>query len=99
MQLVCTSKNIWTELSYEFGPICLINLGRVGMGGVLIGPSWHGPSWFWAELSIICAEVVDDKCSQFHCKCFANIVQMSHECRATYASSSSPMICATVANM
>ena len=24
---------------YEFGPTCLINLGRV-----LCGPSWHGPS-------------------------------------------------------
>ena len=53
MQLVCTSKNIWAELSYEFGPSCLINLGRVGMGRVLSGPSWHGPSWFWAELSVI----------------------------------------------
>ena len=53
MQLVCTSKNIWAELSYEFGPSCLINLGRVGMGRVLCGPSWHGPSWFWAELSVI----------------------------------------------
>ena len=27
MPLVCTSKNIWAELSYEFGPSCLINLG------------------------------------------------------------------------
>ena len=53
MQLVCTSKNIWAELSYEFGPSCLINLGPVGMGRVLYGPSWHGPSWFWAELSVI----------------------------------------------
>ena len=53
MPLVCTSKNIWAELSYEFGPSCLINLGRVGMGRVLCGPSWHGPSWFWAELSVI----------------------------------------------
>ena len=46
-------KNIWAELSYEFGPSCLINLGRVGMGRVLCGPSWHGPSWVWAELSVI----------------------------------------------
>ena len=46
-------KNIWAELSYEFGPSCLINLGRVGMGRVLCGLSWHGPSWFWAELSVI----------------------------------------------
>ena len=46
-------KNIWAELSYEFGPSCLINLGRVGMGRILCGPSWHGPSWFWAELSVI----------------------------------------------
>ena len=53
MQLVCTSKNIWAELSYEFRPSCLINLGRVGMGRVLYGPSWHGPSWFWSELSVI----------------------------------------------
>ena len=53
MQLVCTSKNIWAELSYGFGPSCLINLGRVGKGRVLCGPSWHGPSWFWAELSVI----------------------------------------------
>ena len=44
---------MWAELSYEFGPSCLINLGRVGMGRVLCGPSWHGPSWFWAELSVI----------------------------------------------
>ena len=53
MQLVFTSKIIWAELSYEFGPSCLIKLGRVGMGRVLCGPSWHGPSWFWAELSVI----------------------------------------------
>ena len=53
MPLVCTSKNIWAELSYEVGPSCLIKLGRVGMGRVLCGPSWHGPSWFWAELSVI----------------------------------------------
>ena len=45
MQLVCTSKNIWAELSYEFGPSCLINLGRVGMGRALCGPSF-----MWAEL-------------------------------------------------
>ena len=50
---MCTSKNIWAELSYEFGPSCLINLGRVGMGRVLSGPSWHGSSWFWSELSAI----------------------------------------------
>ena len=49
-------KNIWAELSYEFGPSCLINLGRVGMGRVLCGPTWHGPSWFWAELSVIPTE-------------------------------------------
>ena len=53
MPLVCTSKNIWAELSYEVGPSCLIKFGRVGMGRVLCGPSWHGPSWFWAELSVI----------------------------------------------
>ena len=53
MLVVCTSKNIWTELSYEFGPSCLINLGRVVLGRVLCGPSWHGLSWFRAELSII----------------------------------------------
>ena len=34
-------KNIWAELSYEFGPSCLINMGRV-----FCGPSWHVPSWF-----------------------------------------------------
>ena len=39
-------KNIWAELSYEFGPSCLINMGRVGMGRVFCGPSWHVPSWF-----------------------------------------------------
>ena len=39
MQFVCTSKNIWAKLSYEFGPSCLINLGRIGMGRV------------WAELA------------------------------------------------
>ena len=41
-------KNIWAELSYDIGPSCLINLGRVGMGRVLCGPSW-----FWSELSVI----------------------------------------------
>ena len=46
-------QNIWAELSCEFGPSCLINLGRVGMGRVLSGPSWQGPSWFWAELPVI----------------------------------------------
>ena len=30
-----------------------MNLGRVGMDRVLFGPSWHGPSWFWSELSVI----------------------------------------------
>ena len=56
MHLVCTSKNIWAELSYEFGPSCPINLGRVGIRRVLCGPSWHGPSWFWSELSVIRSE-------------------------------------------
>ena len=60
MQLVCTSKNIWAELSYEFGPSCLINLGRVGKGRVFCGPSWHGPSWFWAELSVIRIQCIND---------------------------------------
>ena len=23
------------------------------MGRVSCGPNWHGPSWFWAELSVI----------------------------------------------
>ena len=46
-------KNIWAELSYEFGPSCLINMGRVGMGQVLCGPSWHVPSLFWAEFVIL----------------------------------------------
>ena len=32
-------KKIWAELSYEFGPSCLINLM----------PSWHGPSFMRAE--------------------------------------------------
>ena len=37
----------WDELSF-----IKLKLGRVGMGRVLhLGPSWHGPSWFWAELS------------------------------------------------
>ena len=51
-------KNIWAELSYEFEPSCLIDLGRVGMGRVLCGLSWHGPSWFWAELSVIHSDYV-----------------------------------------
>ena len=42
--LVCTSKSIWAELSYEFGPSCFITLGGVGMSRVLFGPSWHWPS-------------------------------------------------------
>ena len=46
-------ENIWAELSYELGPSCLINLGRVGMGRVLCGPSWHEPSWLWSKLSVI----------------------------------------------
>ena len=25
----------------------------MNLGQVLCGPSWHGPSWFWAELSVI----------------------------------------------
>ena len=66
MQLVCTSKIIWAELSYEFGPSCLIKLGRVGMGRVLCGPSWHGPSWFWAELSVIPLLVQPDKGDQLY---------------------------------
>ena len=39
-------RNIWAELSYEFEPSCLINLGRVGMGRILCGPSSYefGPS-------------------------------------------------------
>ena len=41
-----------------YGPSCLINLGRVGKGRVLCGPSWHGPSWFWAELSVIRLELI-----------------------------------------
>ena len=53
MQLVCISKNIWAELSNEFGRSCLINFGRVGMGRDLCGPSWHGPNWSRAELSVI----------------------------------------------
>ena len=42
MQLVCSSKNIWADLTYEFGPICLINLGQVLCES----------SWFWGELSV-----------------------------------------------
>ena len=30
-------KNIWAELSYEFGPSCLVNLGRVGMAEFYVG--------------------------------------------------------------
>ena len=37
-----------TSCLMNFGPSCLINLGRVGKGRVLCGPSW-----FWAELSVI----------------------------------------------
>ena len=37
----------------KFGPSCLINLGPVVFGRVLCGPSWHGPSKCWAELSVI----------------------------------------------
>ena len=61
MELVRTSKNMWAELSYEFGPSCLINLGRVGMGRVLCGPSWHGPSWVWAELSVIRPDPLENR--------------------------------------
>ena len=61
-------KNKWAELSYEFGPSCLINLGRVGMGRVLCGPSWHGPSWFWAELSVILLALPN---CMHHCKLYA----------------------------
>ena len=46
-------QKMWAELSNEFGPSCLINLGRAVMGRVLCEPSWHGPSWFWAEFSVI----------------------------------------------
>ena len=37
-------KNIWAELSYGFGPSCLINLGRVGKGRVGMGRVGFGPS-------------------------------------------------------
>ena len=46
-------QKMWAELSYEFGPSCPINLGRV-----LCGPSWHGLSRFWAELSVILPNVL-----------------------------------------
>ena len=49
-------KNIWDELSYEFGPSCLKNLGRV-----LCGPTGHGPSWFWAELSVIGTSLLQNR--------------------------------------
>ena len=38
------------------------------MGLVLRGPSWHGPSWFWAELSVIrlqCVIVISHTFSLF----------------------------------
>ena len=40
------------------------------MGRVLCGPSWHGPSWFWAELSctplIFSLSVGSDPASTVH---------------------------------
>ena len=71
IQLVCTSKNIWAELSYGFGPSCLINLGRVGKGRVLCGPSW-----FWAELSVIRLLVPrrDSFPEAVHCLCAHNTI-------------------------
>ena len=44
-----------TSLPLKCGTGCLfikLTLGRVGMGQVLhLGPSWHGPSFMWAELA------------------------------------------------
>ena len=37
----------------NFGPSCHINLGRA-----FCGPSWHGLSRFWAELSVILPNVL-----------------------------------------
>ena len=34
------------------------------MGRVLCGPSWHGPSWFWAELS--CTRRIDAQLIMFY---------------------------------
>ena len=39
-------KNIWAELSYEFWTELSYKHG----------PSWHGPSFLWAELA--CAELI-----------------------------------------
>ena len=43
-----------TSIPLKCGTGCLfikLKLGRVGMGRVLhLGPSWHGPSFKWAEL-------------------------------------------------
>ena len=50
--------NIWAELSYECGPSCLINMGRVGMGRVFCGPSWHGLKLVAAELTVILRDSV-----------------------------------------
>ena len=50
-QVVCTSKNIRAELSYEFGPGRLLNLGRVVLVEFYVGPV--GLSWLRAELSVI----------------------------------------------
>ena len=44
-----------TSIPLKCGTSCLFikfKLGRVGMGRVLhLGPSWHGPSFMWAELA------------------------------------------------
>ena len=44
-----------TSIPLKCGTGCLfikLKFGRVGMGKVLhLGPSWHGPSFKWAELA------------------------------------------------
>ena len=72
LPLVCTSKNIWAELSYEFGPSCLINFGRVGMGRVLCGPSFMWAELARAELSVIptvsALSLIQSEYTSYSCK-------------------------------
>ena len=49
----------WLGPSFaSWAEFCIV--GRVGMGRVLGGPSLHGPSWFWAELSCTLGHSVDN---------------------------------------
>ena len=54
-QILQINDNTHTSIPQKCGMSCLfikLKLGQVCMGRVLhLGPSWHGPSFMWAELA------------------------------------------------